>query len=107
MKRITVIAISLMFALVLITSCANQNVQIGGQHQENVQIAGGNRTVANDEDNAVVEQQQQNNGIIQNEASPEKSNINIWIFALLLPICVVGIWVIYIIVKVYKNRRHP
>jgi len=106
MKRIVTIVLLLVFVLMMSASCANQTVTIGEQRQENVQIVGGNRTDANEENISVTEQTQQINDANQNDANSDGSSVNVWIFALLLPICFVGIWLIYIIIKVYKNRNN-
>ena len=107
MKRIVTIVLLLVFVLMMSASCANQTVTIGEQRQENVQIVGGNRTVVDEDNNTAIEQPQQINEINPSGADSGNAGINAWLFVLLLPICLVGIWLIYIIIKVYKNRRVP
>ena len=102
MKRLAKIIASQFIVLLLAASC--QSVQIGDQRQEVRQIVGGYRATVNDESSTVSEQQHQNYPTNPSDTNPDNSNINMWIFLLLLPIFLIGIWLIYILVKVYRNR---
>ena len=102
MKRQATIIISLLFVLLFAASC--QSVQIGDQRQEVRQIVGGDIAGANEESSTASEQPHQNYPANPNDTNPDNSNINMWIFLLLLPIFLIGVWLIFIIAKVYRNR---
>jgi len=101
MKRIVPIIILFIFAIIFISSCQTTGdvVQIQG---DNIQIVNG-RTINNEESRSATEPTQQ---IVERNITEEsqRNSPPIWIYILLFPLFLIGVWYLYYVIKSHKNR---
>jgi len=102
MKRYVLIVVLLSCIALLTTSCVSGG-DVTITSGDIVQIVGGNG-VASESATDVNELPSHHVSSSVGDNQPGSSP-SMWVYVLIFPLFIVGIWLIYIIIKVYRNRK--